>query len=237
MPESVLVILPTYNERENLPAIVPAIHAVLPEARLLIIDDASPDGTGELADSLAAHDARVTVMHRAGKLGLGTAYLAGFRHAIATRADFVFEMDSDFSHEPRSLPDLLTAARAGADLVIGSRYVPGGATLNWGVGRKILSRGGSLYARTVLGIGVRDLTSGFKCFRRQTLERIDLDRVRSEGYSFQIEMTYRVIRGGMRVVEVPITFADRRVGKSKMSRKIFLEAVGMVWTLRLGATR
>ncbi|HEY3353050.1 MAG TPA: polyprenol monophosphomannose synthase [Polyangia bacterium] len=234
MADSVLVILPTYNERENLPAIVPAIQGELPAARLLIIDDGSPDGTGAIADELAAKDARIAVMHRAGKQGLGTAYLAGFRHAIEHGADYVFEMDADFSHDPRSLPDLLRAARAGADLVIGSRYVAGGGTVNWGLGRQVISRGGSFYARTVLGIGVHDLTSGFKCFRRSTLERMDLGRVRSEGYSFQIEMTYRVLKAGLRVAEVPIVFIDRRVGKSKMSRKIFLEAVGMVWRLRLG---
>jgi dolichol-phosphate mannosyltransferase len=234
MAESTLIILPTYNERENLPVIVPAIHEVLPEARLLIIDDGSPDGTGQLADELAARDARIEVEHRAGKQGLGTAYLLGFRHAIAAGVDYVFEMDSDFSHDPRSLPDLLRAAREGADLVIGSRYVPGGGTVNWGFGRQLISRGGSLYARAVLGIGVRDLTSGFKCFRRGTLERLDLDHVRSNGYSFQVEMNYRVIKAGMRIAEVPIIFIDRRVGQSKMSRKIFLEAVGMVWRLRLG---
>jgi len=227
MPSSVLIILPTYNERDNLPAIVPAIHAVLPEARLLVIDDGSPDGTGEVADELASRDPRIAVVHRSGKLGLGTAYLLGFRHAIREQVDY-------FSHEPRSLPDLLGAAQAGADLVIGSRYVPGGGTENWGLVRKIISRGGSLYAGAVLGISIHDLTSGFKCFRRTTLERLDLDHVRSEGYSFQIEMTYRVLRAGMRVAEVPIVFADRRVGQSKMSRKIFLEAVGMVWRLRLG---
>jgi dolichol-phosphate mannosyltransferase len=234
MPTSVLIILPTYNERENLPAIVPAIHAVLPEARLLVIDDGSPDGTGVIADDLAAHDPRIAVVHRPGKLGLGTAYLLGFQRAIDEQVDYVFEMDSDFSHEPSALPDLLGAAQAGADLVIGSRYVPGGGTQNWGLRRKIISRGGSLYAAAVLGIRVHDLTSGFKCFRRSTLERMDLGRVRSEGYSFQIEMTYRVLRAGMHVAEVPIVFADRRVGHSKMSRKIFLEAVGMVWRLRFG---
>jgi dolichol-phosphate mannosyltransferase len=234
MAESVLVILPTYNERDNLEPIAAAVRAQLPTAQLLIIDDGSPDGTGAIADGLAAADRRVTVVHRSGKLGLGTAYLLGFRHAIAEGVDFVFEMDSDFSHDPRALPELLAAARAGADLAIGSRWVAGGGTVNWGLQRRLLSRGGSLYARAILGVGVRDLTSGFKCFRRTTLERLDLDRIRSEGYSFQIEMTYRVLQAGMRVAEVPITFVDRRVGQSKMSKAIFLEAVAMVWKLRLG---
>jgi dolichol-phosphate mannosyltransferase len=234
MPESVLIILPTYNERDNLEPIVAAIHDRLPEAQLLVIDDGSPDGTGDVADRIAARDQRVTVVHRPGKQGLGTAYLLGFRHAITHGYDYVFEMDSDFSHDPGALPDLLRAARAGADLVIGSRWVEGGATVNWGVQRRLISRGGSLYARTILGVGVRDLTSGFKCFRRETLERMDLGLVRSEGYSFQIEMTYRVLQAGLSVTEVPITFADRRVGQSKMSRSIILEAVTMVWRLRLG---
>jgi dolichol-phosphate mannosyltransferase len=234
MADSVLIILPTYNERDNLEPLVAAVHEVLPEAQLLVIDDGSPDGTGELADRLATADDHLQVMHRPGKQGLGTAYLLGFRHAIDHGYDYVFEMDSDFSHDPRSLPDLLAAARGGADLVIGSRWVPGGGTVNWGLRRQLISRGGSLYARAILGVGVRDLTSGFKCFRRQTLERIDLPAVRSEGYSFQVEMNYRVLRAGMRVAEVPITFVDRRVGQSKMSRGIFLEAVVMVWKLRLG---
>jgi len=234
MTERVLVILPTYNERDNLAPMVAAVHEQLPDADLLVIDDGSPDGTGELADRLAAADARLEVVHREGKLGLGTAYLLGFRHAIERHYDYVFEMDADFSHDPRSLPGLLAAARGGADLVIGSRWVTGGGTVNWGLQRRLLSRGGSFYARTILGVGVNDLTSGFKCFRRTTLERLDLDRVRSEGYSFQIEMTYRVLQAGMRVAEVPITFVDRRVGQSKMSRAIFLEAVAMVWKLRLG---
>ncbi|MBI5478687.1 MAG: polyprenol monophosphomannose synthase [Deltaproteobacteria bacterium] len=234
MADSVLIILPTYNERDNLEPLVTAVHGSLPEARLLVIDDGSPDGTGELADRVATSDDRLEVIHRPGKQGLGTAYLLGFRHATDRGYDYVFEMDSDFSHDPRSLPDLLAAARGGADLVIGSRWVPGGGTVNWGFGRQLISRGGSFYARTILGVGIRDLTSGFKCFRRQTLERIDLPSVRSSGYSFQVEMNYRVLRAGMRIAEVPITFADRRVGQSKMSRAIFLEAVVMVWKLRLG---
>jgi dolichol-phosphate mannosyltransferase len=234
MADSVLIILPTYNERDNLEPVVAAIHEALPEARLLVIDDGSPDGTGELADRIAAADDRVEVKHRSGKQGLGTAYLLGFRHAIERGFDYVFEMDSDFSHDPKDLPRLLEAARGGADLVIGSRWVPGGGTVNWGASRKMISRGGSFYARTILGVGIRDLTAGFKCFRRQTLEGIDLPAVRSNGYSFQVEMNYRVVRAGMKVVEVPVTFMDRRVGQSKMSRAIFLEAVVMVWKLRLG---
>jgi dolichol-phosphate mannosyltransferase len=230
----VLIILPTYNERDNLEPLVAAIHESLPEARLLVIDDGSPDGTGELADRIASTDDRVEVVHRSGKQGLGTAYRLGFRHAIDRGFDYVFEMDSDFSHDPKDLPRLLAAARGGADLAIGSRWVAGGGTVNWGVKRKLISRGGSFYARTILGVGIRDLTAGFKCFRRQTLERIDLPAVRSNGYSFQVEMNYRVARAGMQVVEVPVTFVDRRVGQSKMSRAIFLEAVVMVWKLRLG---
>jgi dolichol-phosphate mannosyltransferase len=231
--ERILVCVPTYNERENLEALVGAAHAALPEADLLIIDDNSPDGTGALADQIAAADPHVKVLHRAGKLGLGTAYLEGFRLGLAQGYDYLFEMDCDFSHDPRYLPDLLAAARGGADLVIGSRYVAGGGTENWGLLRKILSRGGSLYARTILGVKIRDLTGGFKCFRRALLEALPLDRMRTQGYGFQIEMTYRALQAGFRVVEIPIVFVDRRVGQSKMSKAIFLEAMKMVWALRL----
>jgi dolichol-phosphate mannosyltransferase len=230
--QRVLIIIPTYNERSNLPPLVEQIHQALPAADLLIVDDNSPDGTGLLAEAMAAKDRRVQVLRRPGKLGLGTAYLEGFRHALQKGYDFVFEMDADFSHDPAYLPQMLEAARERADLVIGSRRVPGGGTENWGLGRRLISAGGSLYARTVLGIGVRDLTSGFKCFRRQVLEAIDLDAVHSEGYSFQIEMTYRALCLGFRVAEVPIVFVDRRVGQSKMSRRIFVEALVMVWRLR-----
>ena len=232
--DRVLIVMPTYNEVDNLRAIIAAVHVELPAAHLLVVDDGSPDGTGALADEMAAADPRIHVLHRSGKLGLGTAYIAGFRYAIRERYDYVFEMDADFSHDPRYLGELLAAARAGAGLAIGSRYVAGGGTRNWGLGRKILSRGGGLYARTILGIKVKDLTAGYKCFRREVLEALDLDAVRSEGYSFQIELTYRTIKAGVRVVELPIVFEDRRVGQSKMSRRIMLEALGVVWRLRLG---
>ena len=232
--DRVLIVMPTYNEVDNLRAIIAAVHVELPAAHLLVVDDGSPDGTGALADEMAAADPRIHVLHRSGKLGLGTAYIAGFRYAIRERYDYVFAMDADFSHDPRYLGELLAAARAGAGLAIGSRYVAGGGTRNWGLGRKILSRGGGLYARTILGIKVKDLTAGYKCFRREVLEALDLDAVRSEGYSFQIELTYRTIKAGFRVVELPIVFEDRRVGQSKMSRRIMLEALGVVWRLRLG---
>jgi dolichol-phosphate mannosyltransferase len=230
----VLVIIPTFNERDNLPHIVAAVHQHLPIADLLIVDDASPDGTGELADEIARADTKVTVLHRAGKLGLGTAYIAGFRHALANGYDFVFEMDCDFSHDPKYLPLMLERAQNGADLVLGSRYVDGGGTVNWGPLRKLISRGGSFYARTILGVAVRDLTGGFKCFRRRVLESIDLDGVSAQGYGFQIEMTYRALKQNFQVVELPIVFVDRRVGQSKMSKRIFVEALTLVWKLRLG---
>ena len=233
--DRVLIIVPTYNERDNLAALVSAIRAELPVADILVIDDASPDSTGVLADELARANDYLTVLHRPGKLGLGTAYLAGFRHALSHGYDFIFEMDADFSHEPRYLPALWKKAREGADVVVGSRYVEGGGTVNWGIGRQIISRGGSLHARTILGVGVRDLTSGFICYRRAALEGIALDRIRSNGYSFQIEMKYRALKAGFRLVEVPIVFVDRRVGASKMSRAIFLEALTRVWKLRWGS--
>jgi dolichol-phosphate mannosyltransferase len=233
MPEPrVLIIIPTYNERDNLPAIVAAIEQVF-AADFLVVDDASPDGTGALADEMAARDPRVHVLHREGKLGLGTAYLAGFRRGLADGYDFLFEMDADFSHDPRYLAPMLAAARA-ADVAVGSRWVAGGGTRNWGLGRQVLSRGGSLYARMILGVPVRDLTAGFICWSRRALEAIDLDAIRSTGYGFQIEMKYRALQAGLRVVEVPITFVDRRVGTSKMSRRIFFEGMTMVWKLRLG---
>jgi dolichol-phosphate mannosyltransferase len=223
------VVLPTYNERDNLPRIVPAILAASPVLDVLVVDDDSPDGTGALADEVAARDRRVRVLHRRRKEGLGRAYLAGFAEALAAGYGRILEMDADFSHDPARLPALL---ETDADLALGSRYVAGGGTVNWGLGRRILSRGGSLYARAVLGIPVQDLTGGFKCFRRKVLENLDLASVRSTGYAFQIELTYRAIRRGYKVVEVPITFVDRRVGESKMSRAIVAEALWMVWKIR-----
>jgi dolichol-phosphate mannosyltransferase len=231
--DRVLVIIPTYNERDNLPHAVAAVHENVPEAHILVVDDNSPDGTGQLADEIATKQSFVHVMHRQGKQGLGTAYIAGFGWAMEQGYDFMFEMDADFSHDPKYLPAMLAEARGGADLVIGSRYVDGGGTVNWGPLRKFISRGGSFYARTILGVGVRDLTAGFKCFRRRVLEAIDLQSVSAQGYGFQIEMTYRTLKMGFRVVEVPIVFVDRRVGQSKMSRAIFLEALTLVWKLRL----
>jgi len=226
-----LICLPTYNERENLEAICGAILEAAPSVDILVIDDRSPDGTGELADALASREPRVNVLHRAGKEGLGKAYLAGFAWGLERGYPRVLEMDADFSHDPRHLPDMLSAARD-ADLVLGSRYVPGGGTVNWGLARRLLSRGGSFYARTILGVKIRDLTGGFKCFRREVLEAIDLASVSCTGYAFQIELTYRALRRGFRVVEVPIVFADRRVGQSKMSKRIVLEALRKVWAIR-----
>jgi dolichol-phosphate mannosyltransferase len=228
------VIVPTYNERDNLPAIISAIHEHLPQADVLVVDDASPDGTGKIADELKARDKRLDVIHRTGKQGLGTAYVAGFKHALARGYDYIFEMDCDFSHDPKYLPELYAAAESGADLALGSRYVDGGGTVNWGPARKLISKGGSLYARTILGVPIHDLTGGFKCFRRRVLEAIDLDAVAAQGYGFQIEMTYRALKLGFRVVEVPIVLVDRRVGQSKMSKRIFVEALTLVWKLRFG---
>ena len=229
------VCLPTYNERAN---IEPMLHALAPlGVHVLVIDDNSPDGTGEIADRLAGELGFVSVLHRQRKEGLGPAYIAGFRRALAEGADYVLEFDCDFSHDPKDVPRLIAACENGADLALGSRYVPGGGTRNWGLGRRFVSIGGSWYARTLLGVGVRDLTGGFKCYRRQVLERIDLDAVRSLGYAFQIETTYRTIRAGFSVVEVPIVFSDRTEGTSKMSRAIVLEAVRRVPALRLAALR
>jgi dolichol-phosphate mannosyltransferase len=229
----VLVIIPTYNERDNLPQVTSAVHEVLPDAHILVVDDNSPDGTGQVADELAAKHAFMKVLHRPAKQGLGVAYIAGFREGMKSGYEFFFEMDCDFSHDPKHLPELLAKAQQGADLVLGSRYVAGGGTVNWGPIRKFISRGGSFYARTILGIDVRDVTGGFKCFRRRVLEAIDLGSVSAQGYGFQIEMTYRALLMGFKVVEVPIVFVDRRVGQSKMSKKIFLEALTLVWRLRL----
>lgn len=234
---SALVIIPTYNELENLEPIVTEVLAADPRIEVLVVDDNSPDGTGRLADQLAARDRRVHVLHREKKEGLGRAYLAGFAWALQRPYRLIFEMDADFSHDPKYLPRFLAEAEAGADVVLGSRYVEGGGTVNWGIGRRILSRGGSLYARTILGLDQRDLTGGFKCFRREVLESLELESVRSTGYAFQIELTWRAVRKGFKVVEIPIVFEDRRVGQSKMSRRIFLEAVTMVWKLRWSGGR
>lgn len=236
MPRT-LVVTPTYNEAENLPRFVEAVRQALPEADLLVVDDDSPDGTGRIADELAGQDTHVRVMHRPGKLGLGTAYLDAFKRGLADGYDRFFEMDADLSHDVRHLPAFEEALSAGYDVVIGSRNIPGGGVQGWGPLRHFVSKGGSLYARLVLGLPVRDLTSGYKAFSRRALEAIDLERVRSNGYSFQIEMTYRAIRRGMRVREVPIVFVDRTVGRSKMSRRIFVEAAGVVWKLRADAGR
>lgn len=230
MQPRALVVLPTYNERENLPRIVPAILAQADTLDVLIVDDNSPDGTGELADALAA-DARVAVLHRPEKRGLGSAYVAGFRWALEGGYAHVFEMDADFSHDPADLPRLLAAARE-SDLVVGSRWIPGGGTSNWSLLRRGISRGGSLYARLILGLPVHDLTSGFKCFRAEVLATLDLESVCSNGYAFQIELNYQCYRRGFRVREVPILFVDRRVGQSKMSSAIVLEAMAVVWRLR-----
>jgi dolichol-phosphate mannosyltransferase len=226
-----LLCLPTYDERENLGPMVEAILAAAPQLEVLVIDDNSPDGTGRLADEIAARQPRVRVLHRAAKEGLGRAYLAGFAWALARDYRLVLEMDCDFSHDPGYLPGMLAAAEE-ADLVLGSRYVNGGGTVNWGLLRRLISRAGSWYARTILGLRVRDLTGGFKCFRREVLEAIDLPSVECTGYAFQIELTYRAVRRGFTVRELPIVFADRRVGHSKMSRRIVLEAVRKVWSIR-----
>jgi dolichol-phosphate mannosyltransferase len=233
----ICVCLPTYNERENLEPMVARLGDVLgADGVVLVIDDNSPDGTGEVADRLAAERSWVRVMHRPRKDGLGPAYLAGFRHALELGAELVLEMDCDFSHDPADVPRLVGAAED-ADLVIGSRYVPGGGTRNWGLVRRLISRGGSLYAQVWLGVSIRDLTGGFKCYRRAVLETIDLDAIDSKGYAFQIETTYRALRAGFRALEVPIVFADREVGGSKMSKGIVLEAIWKVPALKLGSLR
>ena len=231
------LILPTYNEAENLNAIVSAAGEVLAGAaadgfRVLVVDDGSPDGTGRLADQLAAEHEWVEVLHRTEKNGIGPAYLAGFHHALERGAGYVMEMDSDFSHDPADLARLLQAIHDGADLALGSRYVPGGGVSDWGTLRRFISEGGSTYARLVLGLRVRDLTGGFKCFRREVLEAIHFDSVRSRGYAFQVELTYRAVQAGFRVVEVPIVFRDRQLGESKMSWRIAVEAMWLVPRLR-----
>ncbi len=237
----VWIAVPTYNELDNLQPLLEAVFNELPEAHVLVIDDGSPDGTGEIADRLAAEHDWVQVLHRAEKNGIGPAYLAGFRHALDRGAGYVMEMDSDFSHDPADLARLLAAVDGdspeSADVALGSRYVPGGGVSDWGWLRRFISEGGSTYSRWVLGLQLRDLTGGFKCFRRRVLEVVDLDDVKSNGYAFQIEMTYRAIRTGFKVVEVPIVFRDRRVGDSKMSRTIFAEAIWRVPVLRFRVRR
>ena len=227
-----MIIIPTFNEIENILRLIERIHQIVPAAHVLVIDDNSPDGTGDAVETLTKNDSRVFLLRRPGKLGLGTAYLAGFKYALERGYRYIFEMDADFSHNPAHLPAFLEAIK-GADLALGSRYVPGGGVVNWPPLRRLISRGGSLYSRIILGLPYHDLTGGFKCFRRETLQAIDLDSIYSGGYSFQIEMTYRVSRKGFRIVEIPIVFEERAEGRSKMSRKIFLEAVWRVWQMRL----
>lgn len=228
-----LVIIPTYNERENIERLVPMVLAQDPRLDVLIIDDASPDGTGEVAEWMSAEDPRVQVLRRPGKLGLGTAYLEGFRRGLEQGYAYLFEMDADFSHDPAHLPQFLEAIEK-YDVVLGSRYLEGRVTVvNWPIGRLLLSYFANIYARIVTGLPIADATGGYKCFRREVLEAIDLDRVESEGYSFQIEMSFRAWKKGFRIGEIPIVFADRDVGESKMSRRIIWEAVWRVWKLRL----
>lgn len=232
MAERALVVVPTYNEAKNLPFIVPQILTQDPRLEVLVVDDNSPDGTGALADEMAAADPRIHVLHRPEKNGLGKAYIAGFRWALERDYQFVFEMDADFSHDPRFLIIFLDAVK-NADLVIGSRYKTGVNVINWPMSRLLLSIGANQYARWITGLPIEDSTGGFKCFRRQVLEAIDLDRVRSNGYSFQIEMSFRAWKKGFRLVEIPIVFTDRVEGQSKMNKRIVREAIWMVWWLRV----
>ncbi|MET4061455.1 dolichol-phosphate mannosyltransferase [Arthrobacter sp. UYP6] len=231
----VLTIIPTYNEIESLPKTLQRLRLAVPDSDVLIADDNSPDGTGAYADEIAAKDPQVHVLHRKGKEGLGAAYIAGFRWGLERDYDILVEMDADGSHKPEQLPLLLEAAENGADLVIGSRWVPGGSVVNWPLHRKILSRGGSTYSRLMLGIGVRDITAGFRAFRRTTLEKLDLSAVESVGYGFQVDMTFRVARLGLRIHEVPITFVEREFGASKMSGNIVFEAMANVTKWGLSA--
>lgn len=228
---SVLIVIPTYNEVANLPVIVERVRKEAPTAHLLIVDDTSPDGTGELADQLALSDSAVHVLHRSAKDGLGRAYVAGFEWGLSNNYDIIVQMDGDLSHNPSDVPRLVDALSS-ADLVLGSRYVPDGGTVNWGVGRQLLSRGGSFYARTILGLQIRDVTGGFKAWKASTLRAVNLSTIGSNGYSFQVEMTYRVACLNLNIQEVPIIFADRVDGVSKMSKKIVIEAMLMVWRLR-----
>lgn len=227
-----LVVVPTYNEALNIERLIDAVLAQGPQFDVLVVDDNSPDGTGALVDAIAAQTPRVQVLHRAGKLGLGSAYLEGFRCGLQQGYSYLCEMDADFSHQPRYLPALLAAAEQGADLVLGSRYVPGGDVENWSWLRKAISRGGNLYARWVLGAPVADLTGGYKCFRAAQLRQLDLEHIHSNGYAFQIELTYRCYQSGFAIRELPIVFPDRTAGQSKMSYRIVWEAAYMVWRLR-----
>ncbi len=230
------IVIPTYNESENISALIPKILEH-PRFQILVVDDNSPDGTGAIVANFHDTDQRVGLLSRSSKQGLGTAYIAGFRRALAEGAQYIFEMDADFSHDPAYLPALLQAAEQRYDLVLGSRYVPGGATSDWGMIRKFISRSGNVYARAILGLPVMDATGGFRCYRRSVLEALDLSQIQSNGYSFQIELVYRTLQAGFRIGELPIVFPDRRVGKSKMSRKIVLEALLTVWKLRFQPKR
>lgn len=234
MSGRVLVVVPTYNEKENLPLIVGRILTANPEVNILVADDNSPDGTGAIADEIAASDDRVKVMHRKGKEGLGAAYLAGFAWALEQGYDVVVEMDADGSHQPEQLPLLLAAIDAGADLVLGSRYVPGGQVRNWPKSREVLSRGGNTYTRIMLGVPLRDATGGYRAFRASALRALQLDQVQSQGYCFQVDLAWRAVQGGLDVREVPITFVEREIGASKMSRKIVVEAL---WRVTQWGTR
>jgi len=227
-----LIIIPTYNEKENLETLIGAIFRLNRDIEILVVDDGSPDGTGQIADRLSAGDKRVHVIHREGKMGLGSAYLRGFRFAIERKYDLIFEMDADFSHDPGYLPSFLEKAEE-CDVVLGSRYVQGVNVINWPMSRLLLSYFANVYTRVITGLPVRDATGGFKCFRREALEGIDLENVKSDGYSFQIEMTFKCWKKGFRICEIPIIFYERRKGQSKMSKKIVHEAVFMVWRLRL----
>lgn len=231
MNPKTLIIIPTYNERENIERMLSAVHTAVPDVDVLVVDDGSPDGTGDLVEARRASDPRVHLLRRSGKLGLGTAYLAGFAYALERDYERVFEMDADFSHDPKYLQPMLDAS-AEADMVIGSRYVAGGGTVDWGLSRRLISRGGGLYARTILGLSIRDLTAGFICYRRSALETISLGEVFSTGYCFQIELKYRVYRAGLRLVEIPIVFPDRVAGVSKMSAEIAREALVQVLRLK-----
>lgn len=227
-----LIVIPTYNEIDNIQPLLTAVMQITPPStEVLVVDDGSPDGTGQLVDSIALSNSRIHGLHRAKKLGLGTAYVAGFRWGLERGFDQIIELDADFSHDPKYLPTMLQLLES-HDFVIGSRYVAGGGTVNWGLGRKILSRGGSLYSRWILGANIRDFTGGFNGWRRKVLESVDLESLRSDGYSFQIELKYRAFRRGFRFVEFPIIFEDRKVGKSKMNRRIVIEALGRVWSFR-----